>query len=72
VSAGFPIYHDNEQMNPEQMNPEQMTPEEKTLLDTLTKQIAVEKDLQTLLQLLVHLNDLLEKKGRRLEDPNKT
>jgi hypothetical protein len=67
VSAGFPIYHDNEQMNPEQM-----TPEEKTLLDTLTKQIAVEKDLQTLLQLLVHLNDLLEKKGRRLEDPNKT
>jgi hypothetical protein len=47
-----------------------MTPEERAQLDTLFKQITVEKDPQTYHRLLVKLNDLLEKKERRLEQPD--
>jgi hypothetical protein len=46
-----------------------MTPQEKAQIDTLCKQIAVEKDPETFHQLIVQLNDLLEKKERRLEHP---
>jgi hypothetical protein len=45
-----------------------MTPEEKATLDALCRQIALEKDPQTFHQLLVQLNDLLERKEKRLEE----
>jgi hypothetical protein len=47
-----------------------MTPEEKAKLDVICGQIAVEKDPQTFQQLLVQLNDLLERKEQRLKEPN--
>jgi hypothetical protein len=47
-----------------------MTPEEKAKLDAICGQIAVEKDPQTFQQLLVHLNDLLERKEQRLKESN--
>ena len=44
-----------------------MTPEEKAKFDSLCQQIAAEKDPQIFHQLLVRLNDLLERKEQRLE-----
>jgi hypothetical protein len=44
-----------------------MMSEEKSQLDALCKQIAVEQDPETFHQLLIRLNDLLERKERRLE-----
>jgi hypothetical protein len=46
-----------------------MTPEEKAELYALCERVVVEKDPVKFHQLLVQLNDLLEKKERRLEHP---
>ena len=43
-----------------------MTPEERALMDRLCQRIAVEKDPKTFNDLVVQLNDLLEKKELRL------
>jgi hypothetical protein len=48
-----------------------MTPEEKVQMGTLCAQIAVEQDPERFHQLLVQLNDLLEEKEHRLEDPER-
>ena len=47
-----------------------MTPEEKATLDALCQQIAAEKNPQTFHQLLVQLNDLLERKGKDWKNPS--
>lgn len=44
-----------------------MTPEEKELMDALCKRIAVEKDSKTFDELVLQLNELLEKKEHRLK-----
>ena len=45
-----------------------MTSEEKAVLDALCKQIVAEKDPQAFHQLLVQLNDLLERKEKSLKE----
>ena len=49
-----------------------MTPEERALLEALVKRIVEEKDPATFHDLLVQLNDLLERKERRLESAPKS
>lgn len=47
-----------------------MTPEERERMFALCNEIATEKDAQRFHKLLRELNDLLERKDRRLERPD--
>lgn len=45
-----------------------MTPEERERMNALCNQIATEKDHDKFMKLVLELNDLLDRKERRLED----
>jgi hypothetical protein len=48
-----------------------MTPEEHSLMNSLCEQISKEQNHEKFVKLVQALNDLLENKGQRLEDPPK-
>ncbi len=48
-----------------------MTPEERERMNVLCERIAKEQDHDKFVKLVQELNDLLEHKGQRLEDPSK-
>jgi hypothetical protein len=47
-----------------------MTPDEVERMNALCKQIATEKDHNRFSQLLLELNELLERKNKRLDHPS--
>lgn len=49
-----------------------MNTEEKAELDALCRRIVEEKDHQEFISLVMQLNNLLERKERRLEQPSET
>jgi hypothetical protein len=47
-----------------------VTPEERSRMNALCAQMAIEKDQDTFIQLVQELNDLMERKVHRLNDPS--